>query len=85
MNLATSSTELGQAIRTNRLVRGLTLSEMALTIGCQRQTLADLEAGKNVGIHLVFAALAILDKGLLVADKRPELERLKEMFDDAEN
>ena len=84
--LATSSaTELGRTIRANRKAIGLTLEELSARIGCRRQTLADLEAGKNVGIHTALAALAMLDKGLLIADRRPELDRLQKLFHEPED
>ena len=55
---------------------------MATRVGCRRQTIADLEAGKNVGLYTVFAALAALDKGLTIVDSRIELDRLKDLLDD---
>lgn len=77
-----SATELGAAVRAERLALRKTLQWVADRVGCRRQTIADLEAGKNVGIYTVFAALAALDKGLRIVDSRIELDRLKELLDD---
>jgi transcriptional regulator with XRE-family HTH domain len=77
--------ELGKSIRSNRRAVGYTLSELAAKVGCRRQTLADLESGRNVGIHTAMTALAVLNKGLLVADRRPELDRLEDIFSDPED
>ena len=51
-------------------------------MGCRRQTLADLEAGRNVALNILMGALAALGKGLAVVDARVELERLEEIFGD---
>ena len=78
----TTATEFGQTIRANRKAIGMTLQGLAVRIGCRRQTLADLETGKNVCMHTAFAALNMLGKGVLIVDKRPELDRLQEIFND---
>lgn len=77
-----SATELGAAFRANRLALRKTLQWVADQVGCRRQTVADLEAGKNVGVYTVFAALAALDKGLTIVDSRIELDRLKDLLDE---
>ena len=79
---AFSASELGAAFKAERLALRRTLQWVADRVGCRRQTIADLEAGKNVGVYTVFAALAALDKGLLIVDARIELERLQEMLDE---
>ena len=77
--------ELGAAIRANRRALGVTLSDLATRLGYRRQTIADLEAGKNVKLYLVLAVLSALDKGLVVANKsRPEYEMLAEIFREPE-
>lgn len=55
---------------------------MAAQIGCRRQTIVDLEAGRNVKMNVLFGALAALGKGLVIADARIDVERLKEIFGD---
>lgn len=82
MKACFSSAEFGTAFRAERIVLGKTMQWVAEKVGCRRQTISDLEAGKNVGIYTVFAALAALDKGLSIVDSRIELERLKELLDE---
>ncbi len=77
-----SATELGAAFKANRLALHKTLQWVADRVGCRRQTIADLEAGKNVGVYTLFAALAALDKGLAIVDSRIELDRLKDLLDE---
>lgn len=77
-----SAAELGASFRANRLALRRTLQWVATRVGCRRQTIADLEAGKNVGLYTVFAALAALDKGLTIVDSRIELDRLKDLLDE---
>jgi hypothetical protein len=48
--------------------------------GCRRQTIADLEAGRNVAVHSFMAALAALGKGVMIVDARIDLERIAETF-----
>lgn len=55
---------------------------MAAQIGCRRQTIVDLEAGRNVKMNVLFGALAALGKGLVIADARIDVEQLKEIFGD---
>jgi HTH-type transcriptional regulator / antitoxin HipB len=77
-----SATELGGALRAERVALGRTLQWVADRVGCRRQTIADLEAGKNVGVYIAFAALAALDKGLSIVDSRMELDHLKDLLDE---
>lgn len=48
----------GQVLRQRRKAMRLTQDEVAQTFGVRRQTIADLEAGKNVGSHLLLQAMA---------------------------
>ena len=77
-----SATEFGAALRAERIALGKTLQWVAERVGCRRQTISDLVAGKNVGLYTAFAALAALDKGLSIVDSRIELERLKDLLDE---
>lgn len=77
-----TAADFGAAYRSERVALRRTLLWVAERVGCRRQTIADLEAGKNVGMYTVFAALAALDKGLAIVDSRVELERLKELLDE---
>jgi transcriptional regulator with XRE-family HTH domain len=55
---------------------------VAERVGCRRQTIADLEAGRNVALNILMGTLAALGKGLAVIDARVDLERLAEIFRD---
>lgn len=51
---------LGQAIRAQRVAAQRSQHDLALALGVRRQTVADLEAGRNVGLHVALGALANL-------------------------
>jgi DNA-binding XRE family transcriptional regulator len=82
MPIALNAANLGLQIRAERKALGRTQSWVAERVGCRRQTIADLEAGRNVAIHIVMRALASLGKGLAIVDARVDLERLSEIFRD---
>jgi transcriptional regulator with XRE-family HTH domain len=50
-------TSIGQCLRSKRKDKGLNQQDLAHKIGVRRQTIADLENGKNVGIHLLYALI----------------------------
>ena len=77
-----AASELGAAYRANRRKLGRTMQWVAERVGCRRQTIADLEAGRNVGLYTLFAALAALDKGLEIIDSRIDMDRIKALLDD---
>jgi DNA-binding XRE family transcriptional regulator len=77
-----TATDLGLQIRAERKARGYNQSWVAQRVGCRRQTIADLEAGRNVALHIVMRTLATLGKGLSVIDARVDLERLADIFRD---
>lgn len=82
MKTAYSAKELGSLVRAERKARGRTQAWVAERVGCRRQTLADLEAGRNVALNILMGALAALGKGIAIVDARVELERLEEIFGD---
>jgi len=85
MKTAYSITELGAFVRAERKARGRSQGWIAERVGCRRQTIADLEAGRNVAIRILVSTLTALGKGLAIVDARVELERLDEIFaDDAD-
>ena len=51
----------------------------------RRQTIANLEAGRNVALKVLMNALAALGKGLTIIDVRIDPERLDEVFRDDED
>lgn len=72
----------GRSFKAERRALGKTQAEIADAAGCRRQTIVDLEAGRNISLHTVFAALAALGKGLTIADARPDLDRLHLLLDE---
>ena len=73
--------ELGIALRTERKAQGKTQRELAEAIPCRRQTVLDMEAGRNVSLHTLMAALASLGKGLDIVDARVEPGQLQQLLD----
>jgi transcriptional regulator with XRE-family HTH domain len=52
--------QIGGVLREKRKAMGLTQDELAQKMGVRRQTLADLELGKNVGSHLLINVMTYL-------------------------
>jgi len=85
MRVALTGKELGERVRAEREARGRSQSWVAERVGVRRQTIADLEAGRNVALNVLMGAVAALGKGLAIMDARVDLERLEEIFsEDAE-
>ena len=80
MQVALTSKELGERVRAEREARGRSQSWVAERVGVRRQTIADLEAGRNVALNVLMGAVAALGKGLAIMDARVDLERLEEIF-----
>lgn len=71
----------GKAIRKERRARGWTQAEFARICGRRRQTIIDLEKGRNVSLYTFRIALISLGKGIRIESiGRVELERLAEIF-----
>jgi DNA-binding XRE family transcriptional regulator len=79
---ATTPHELGEHFRAERKALGKTLEEVAQAVGCRRQTIADIEAGKNVGLLTVFMALGALGKCLEIKSTRYELGSTPDLMGD---
>ena len=82
MKPAYSATDLGALIRAERKARGRSQEWIAQRVGCRRQTIADLEAGRNVALNILMGALTALGKGLSIIDARVEIEQLADIFAD---
>ena len=82
MQIALTAKELGERVRAEREARGRSQSWVAERVGVRRQTIADLEAGRNVALNVLVGAVAALGKGLAIVDARADLERLEEIFGD---
>ena len=80
MQVALTAKELGGRVRAEREARGRSQSWVAERVGVRRQTIADLEAGRNVALNVLMGAVAALGKGLAIMDARVDLERLEEIF-----
>lgn len=61
----------GRMLRAERKALGKTQTDVAVAVGVRRQTIADVEVGKNVGSHVIFAMLAVLGKMVAITDERP--------------
>ncbi len=82
MKAALNTQDLGIWVRSERKAQGRSQAWIADQVGCRRQTIVDLEAGRNVELNILFGALAALGKGLAVVDARIDVERLNEVFRD---
>lgn len=75
----------GKMLRAERKALGKTQAEIARLVQTRRQTIADLENGRNVGSHILFAMLAALGKMVAVTDARPDLETIRALMDEADD
>jgi DNA-binding XRE family transcriptional regulator len=82
MNAALNAKDLALWLRSERVAQRRSQAWIAARVGCRRQTIIDLEAGRNVELNALFGALAALGKGLAIVDARVDVERLKEIFPD---
>ena len=82
MKAALNTQDLAIWVRSERKAQGRSQAWIADQVGCRRQTIVDLEAGRNVELNILFGALAALGKGLAVVDTRIDVERLNEVFRD---
>lgn len=78
-----SGSAFGDSFKANRRALGLTQQTLADRAKCRRQTIADVEAGKNVGLHTLLALLSAMDKAVIIVDKHLDLDRLAEAFDES--
>jgi DNA-binding XRE family transcriptional regulator len=65
--------DIGERIRLERKAQGRSQSWVANLVGCRRQTIADLEAGRNVGISQLVRTTAALGKALAIVDGCAEI------------
>jgi HTH-type transcriptional regulator/antitoxin HipB len=82
MQVSLTAKELGERVRAEREARGRSQSWVAERVGVRRQTIADLEAGRNVALNVLMGAVAALGKGLAIMDARVDLEQLDAIFGD---
>ena len=77
---AFSASDLGLRLKQERRAQGLSQAQLAERAGIARQTVIDLEKGKNVSVYVLTGVLASLGKGLQVTDVRPSLDEARAMF-----
>jgi DNA-binding XRE family transcriptional regulator len=80
MNFILNPKDLGAKLRAERKARHVTQTWVATRVGCRRQTIADLEAGRNVAVAVLLGVVSSLGKALAIVDARVELEQLREIF-----
>ncbi|MFM6922568.1 MAG: helix-turn-helix domain-containing protein, partial [Polynucleobacter victoriensis] len=71
MNHISQAQSIGQLLRQQRKAMGYTQDQVAQSLDVRRQTIADLENGKNVGSHLLLGALAYLGLNFDTASTKP--------------
>lgn len=81
MKTAYTPSDLGAYIRETRKALGKSQQDVATALKLRRQTIADLEAGANVGVHVMFNTLLYLGKGIAVTDARPTVETISALLD----
>ena len=72
MQIALTAKDLGERVRAEREARGRSQSWVAERVGVRRQTIADLEAGRNVALNVLLGTVAALGKGLAIVDARAD-------------
>lgn len=76
-----NTVDLGRAFRAERKALGKTQRQVAEATRFRRQTILDLEAGRNVSLQTLMAALAALGKGLAIVDARLDVDQLQQLLD----
>ncbi|MBY4899236.1 helix-turn-helix domain-containing protein [Cupriavidus sp. AU9028] len=84
MRAAFSPRDLGKLFRQTRKALGRSQAEVAGALNVRRQTIAELERGANVGMHVLLNGLAYLGKGVAIVDTRPTAEEFRAMIEDEE-
>ena len=74
--------DLGNAFRSERRALGKTQGDIAEAAQLRRETIIRIEAGNNVDAITLLKAISALGKGLMIADKRPDYDAIKEIFNE---
>ncbi len=73
--------ELAEMFRGERKALGLTQTQVAERAGCRRQTIADIEQGRNVGSLLLLKAIGAISKRVqLCARQGLDLENVRSIL-----
>lgn len=82
---AATPAELGQAIRSARKQQKRTQAWVAKHAGgLSRQTIIDLEAGKNASLQTLASTLMALGLNIRLEPKQVDFRKLREIFDGSE-
>jgi len=71
----------GALLKAERKALGKKQVEIAHATGLRRQTVADIESGKNVKMHAVFSVLAALGKVVVIDSPRPSAEMIRQILE----
>lgn len=82
--ICSTPAEFGHAFRQEREALGMTQSDVAKIVDCRRQTIGDLEEGKNVGMLTMFRALGAIGKRLAIHADRPDAADIARMLENEE-
>lgn len=82
--LAFTAADLGTLLRRERRAQGLTQQALAERARITRQTIIDLEQGRNTSVYVLMGVLAALGKALEVKDARPSVPDVRALFADDE-
>ncbi len=70
---------IGQLLRSKRKGKGLNQQGLARKMGVRRQTIADLENGRNVGSHLLYAVIKEFNLHFTLESKAPSESETKRL------
>lgn len=68
--------DFGQMFCAERKPLGMTKMKVAQSVGCRRQTISDLEAGKNIGLLTIFTALSAIGKTISIQSSDFDLNEM---------
>lgn len=81
MNIIFTTQDMGAAFKAERKALKKTQQWVADQMGRSRKAVVDLEAGRNVTVDTLIAALTTLGKRLDIVDARLESEQLKALLE----
>jgi DNA-binding XRE family transcriptional regulator len=82
---ASTPKEFGEIFRAEREALGMTQQDVASAVKCRRQTIGDMEDGKNVRFLTILLALSAISKCLAIKSNRLEIEDINAFLEDGEN
>lgn len=85
LDYAITVSGFGKRIRKTRKSLGKSQSWLAERAGCRRQTIVDLENGRNTTLATVFTVLRAMGKRLAIVDEMPAMEELQMIYQEEED